>query len=157
LQVEVLVLQASCGEVDRHDRAGTGLRIRAGPEYRDRISCHDDPDGLRGGGTRGGTRGNLAAPAEGRSNSAISDRLTVSPKTVESHIASIFSKLGLHGAEDDHRRVLAVLAASARPTLIDAPTSPAASHGSRRRPGPTQGLSELPVLRRRSDQPDNPS
>jgi DNA-binding NarL/FixJ family response regulator len=53
----------------------------------------------------------LALMAEGRSNSAISDRLTVSPKTVESHIASIFSKLGLHGAQDEHRRVLAVLAA----------------------------------------------
>jgi DNA-binding NarL/FixJ family response regulator len=49
--------------------------------------------------------------AEGRSNSAIADRLTVSPKTVESHIANIFSKLGLHGAQDDHRRVLAVLTA----------------------------------------------
>ena len=53
----------------------------------------------------------LALMAEGRSNSAIADRLTVSVKTVESHIASIFSKLGLHGVQDDHRRVLAVLAA----------------------------------------------
>jgi DNA-binding NarL/FixJ family response regulator len=53
----------------------------------------------------------LALMAEGRSNSAIADRLTVSLKTVESHIANIFSKLGLHGAQDDHRRVLAVLAA----------------------------------------------
>jgi DNA-binding NarL/FixJ family response regulator len=53
----------------------------------------------------------LALMAEGRSNSAICQRLTVSPKTVESHIAGIFSKLGLHGAEDEHRRVLAVLAA----------------------------------------------
>jgi len=53
----------------------------------------------------------IALMAEGRSNSAISERLVVSPKTVESHIARIFSKLGLHGAEDDHRRVLAVLAA----------------------------------------------
>ncbi len=53
----------------------------------------------------------LALMAEGRSNSAISDRLTVSPKTIESHIANIFSKLGLHGAQDEHRRVLAVLAA----------------------------------------------
>jgi DNA-binding NarL/FixJ family response regulator len=53
----------------------------------------------------------LALMAEGRSNSAIAERLTVSGKTVESHIANIFDKLGLHGAQDDHRRVLAVLAA----------------------------------------------
>ncbi len=53
----------------------------------------------------------LALMAEGRSNSAISAGLTVSPKTVESHIANIFSKLGLHGAQDEHRRVLAVLTA----------------------------------------------
>jgi len=53
----------------------------------------------------------LALMAEGRSNSAIAERLTVTLKTVESHIANIFSKLGLHGEQDDHRRVLAVLAA----------------------------------------------
>jgi DNA-binding NarL/FixJ family response regulator len=53
----------------------------------------------------------LVLMAEGRSNSAIAGRLTVTLKTVESHIANIFSKLGLHGAQDDHRRVLAVLAA----------------------------------------------
>jgi DNA-binding NarL/FixJ family response regulator len=53
----------------------------------------------------------LVLMAEGRSNSAIASRLTVTLKTVESHIANIFSKLGLHGTQDDHRRVLAVLAA----------------------------------------------
>ena len=52
----------------------------------------------------------LALMAEGRSNQAIADRLFVTPKTVEAHIASIFSKLDLIPAPDDHRRVLAVLA-----------------------------------------------
>lgn len=53
----------------------------------------------------------LGLMAEGRSNAAIADRLVVSVKTVESHIANIFTKLGLFDAPDDHRRVLAVLAA----------------------------------------------
>jgi DNA-binding NarL/FixJ family response regulator len=52
----------------------------------------------------------LALMAEGRSNQAIADRLFVTPKTVEAHIASIFSKLELLPAGEDHRRVLAVLA-----------------------------------------------
>jgi DNA-binding NarL/FixJ family response regulator len=52
----------------------------------------------------------LALMAEGRSNQAIADRLFVTPKTVEAHIASIFSKLDLVPTPDDHRRVLAVLA-----------------------------------------------
>jgi DNA-binding NarL/FixJ family response regulator len=53
----------------------------------------------------------LALMAEGMSNAAIADRLVVSGKTVESHIANIFSKLGLHDEPGGHRRVLAVLAA----------------------------------------------
>jgi DNA-binding NarL/FixJ family response regulator len=53
----------------------------------------------------------LGLMAEGRSNTAIADRLVVSLKTVESHIANIFTKLGLREEPDDHRRVLAVLAA----------------------------------------------
>jgi len=53
----------------------------------------------------------LGLMAEGRSNAAIAERLVVSGKTVESHIANIFVKLDLHEAPDDHRRVLAVLAA----------------------------------------------
>jgi serine/threonine-protein kinase len=51
----------------------------------------------------------LALMSEGRSNQAIRDKLFLSPKTVESHVSSIFTKLGLLPAPDDHRRVLAVL------------------------------------------------
>jgi DNA-binding NarL/FixJ family response regulator len=52
----------------------------------------------------------LSLMAEGRSNQAICDRLFLAPKTIEAHIANIFSKLELLPAPDDHRRVLAVLA-----------------------------------------------
>ena len=52
----------------------------------------------------------LALMAEGRSNQAISERLFLSPKTVEAHVHSIFTRLDLHPPPDDHRRVLAVLA-----------------------------------------------
>ena len=51
----------------------------------------------------------LGLIAEGRSNHAICERLFLSPKTVETHVGSIFGKLGLRPAADDHRRVLAVL------------------------------------------------
>ena len=52
----------------------------------------------------------LAAMAEGRSNGAIAERLVVTEKAVGKHISSIFAKLDLPPSEDDHRRVLAVLA-----------------------------------------------
>ena len=52
----------------------------------------------------------LELMAEGRSNQAIAQRLVVTERAVEKHVTSIFGKLGLPAAREDHRRVLAVLA-----------------------------------------------
>ena len=52
----------------------------------------------------------LALMAEGRSNTAIAQRLFVTEKAVSKHTTSIFTKLDLSPSEDDNRRVLAVLA-----------------------------------------------
>jgi DNA-binding NarL/FixJ family response regulator len=51
----------------------------------------------------------LGLMAEGRSNAGIARRLWITEGTVEKHVRSILSKLTLDEAEDDHRRVLAVL------------------------------------------------
>ena len=52
----------------------------------------------------------LQLMAEGRSNQGIREQLWLSPKTVETHIRSLFNKLGLRDAPESNRRVLAVLA-----------------------------------------------
>lgn len=52
----------------------------------------------------------LALMAQGRSNAGICERLVLSPRTIESHVRVIMRKLGLGQADDNHRRVLAVLA-----------------------------------------------
>lgn len=56
----------------------------------------------------------LSLMAEGRSNVGIARRLWVTEGTVEKHVRSILTKLDLAEADDDHRRVLAVL------TFLDA-------------------------------------
>lgn len=75
---------------------------------------------LRGGGRRGSASplarltnrelDVLAQMAEGHTNEAIGKSLHLSPKTVETHVTSIFSKLGLDPTAGGHRRVLAVIA-----------------------------------------------
>jgi DNA-binding NarL/FixJ family response regulator len=57
----------------------------------------------------------LALMAEGRSNAGIARRIWVTEGTVEKHVRSILTKLDLPEADEDHRRVLAVL------RFLDAP------------------------------------
>ena len=51
----------------------------------------------------------LALMAEGQTNNGIAQRLFLAPKTVETHVHHIFTKLGLFPDQEGHRRVLAVL------------------------------------------------
>ncbi|MBS1860089.1 MAG: response regulator transcription factor [Actinobacteria bacterium] len=51
----------------------------------------------------------LSLMAEGRSNRAIAERLTLTTKAVGRHVTHIYETLGLGLAEEDHRRVLAVV------------------------------------------------
>ncbi len=51
----------------------------------------------------------LALMAEGRSNQAIAEILVITERAVERHVTSIFAKLNLAPAPEDHRRVRAVL------------------------------------------------
>jgi DNA-binding NarL/FixJ family response regulator len=52
----------------------------------------------------------LALMAEGRSNNGIAQRLWITEGAVEKHVHSILAKLKLPATQDDHRRVLAVVA-----------------------------------------------
>jgi DNA-binding NarL/FixJ family response regulator len=99
---------------DLQEFAGTLRRVAAGgaaldPEVVSAL--------LRAGDARGPLaalsereREVLALVAEGRSNKAIAERLGVSLRAVQKHVTSVFSSLGLEHADDDNRRILAVLA-----------------------------------------------
>lgn len=47
--------------------------------------------------------------AQGRSNAAIAERLSISEKAVVKHVSHVYDQLGLPPSPEDHRRVLAVL------------------------------------------------
>jgi DNA-binding NarL/FixJ family response regulator len=72
---------------------------------------------LLGAGHNGGPLESLTARerevlelvAEGLSNQAISERLDIALRSVEKHVSTIFTKLGLPATGGEHRRVLAVL------------------------------------------------
>jgi DNA-binding NarL/FixJ family response regulator len=55
-------------------------------------------------------RETLELIAQGRTNAAVARELVVTLGAVEKHISNIFGKLDLPATDDDHRRVLAVLA-----------------------------------------------
>ncbi|MDP8968113.1 MAG: response regulator transcription factor [Actinomycetota bacterium] len=73
-------------------------RLRASRRRRNVLDCLSERE-----------REILALMAAGRTNSAICEAVSLSPKTVETHVRAIFNKLELRAAPDDHRRVLAVL------------------------------------------------
>jgi DNA-binding NarL/FixJ family response regulator len=70
----------------------------------------------------------LALVAEGRSNAGIGRLLWITPGTVEKHVKSIFKKLQLPAAPDDHRRVLAVIAFLGRNSGCDSHVPNRLSH-----------------------------
>jgi DNA-binding NarL/FixJ family response regulator len=100
--------------IDLEDFIGTLRRVAAGgsaldPQIVSRLlAAMRDGDPLRTLTPR--EREVLELLAEGRSNKGIAERLVVTERAVQKHISSIFAKLDLPADEDDHRRILAVLA-----------------------------------------------
>ena len=92
------------GAVRRVASGGTALDPEVVAQLLARARRRDPLDDLTGR-----EREVLELMAEGRTNPAIARALVVSDKAVEKHVSNIFAKLGLPPADDDHRRVLAVL------------------------------------------------
>jgi DNA-binding NarL/FixJ family response regulator len=90
------------------DRVGAGGSV-LDPEVVSQVLGRSRDEGPLDGLT-GREREVLALMAEGRTNRAIAEQLFVSERAVERHVTSIFGKLALPATDQDHRRVLAVLA-----------------------------------------------
>ncbi|MFV0131734.1 LuxR C-terminal-related transcriptional regulator [Streptomyces sp. HMX87] len=99
---------ADVGELhDALERVAAGESV-IDPQVVARLLDRRRPDSPLDGLTRR-EREVLAAMAEGRSNDAITRILDISGKTLETHIRSIFTKLGLEPGLAYHRRVQAVV------------------------------------------------
>ena len=89
-------------------------RVAAGGTALDRAVVAELVQGREGGDTFAELtpreREVMELMAEGRTNAAIARAMVVQPGAVEKHVSSIFHKLNLPASDDDHRRVLAVLA-----------------------------------------------
>jgi DNA-binding NarL/FixJ family response regulator len=94
--------------VDTLDRISNGGAVVDPGLVEELVRARRARDPLEGLTTR--ERDVLALMAEGRSNSGIGRHLFLAEGTVEKHVRSIFQKLRLPDAPDDHRRVLAVIA-----------------------------------------------
>jgi DNA-binding NarL/FixJ family response regulator len=98
---------------DIADFAGTLRRVVAGgsaldPQVvRELLASPPDPGPV--GSLTAREREVLALVAEGRSNTGVGERLGITERAVRKHVTAIFEKLGLEAAEDDNRRILAVL------------------------------------------------
>jgi len=100
--------------VDQDDFASTLRHVAAGgtaldPQVVSRLLAGDRDDGPLSALTPR-EREVLELIAEGRSNTGVADRLAVSVGVVQKHVSSLFEKLAIPDSDDDHRRILAVLA-----------------------------------------------
>ncbi len=101
-------MKAFIAAVENVARGGTALDREVVSE----LVRRKDPGG-EGGALSGLTpreKEVLSLMAEGKTNTAVARALVVTPGAVEKHISNIFSKLDLPASDEDHRRVLAVLA-----------------------------------------------
>jgi DNA-binding NarL/FixJ family response regulator len=99
----VMDLQEFLATLDRVAAGGTALD----PEVVSRLLRTRDEGPLRSLTAR--EREVLELLAEGLSNQAIAERMTITVRSTEKYVSSIFDKLGLPATGAEHRRVLAVL------------------------------------------------